>query len=334
MKLSLIICTYRRPQSVCRLLSSLSEQTVVPDEVIIVDSSPDDLTEQAVKSLRLELLLKYFRVSSEYRGLTKQRNYAIEKIDPRTEIVAFLDDDVVPEPDYFEKILETYQKKPDAIGVGGIDVSNNRWVPAEKGKEYPSSKFFILDGWVYKEPARNRLRKMLGLMADLPPGKIPIFGHGRSSFPPNGRIYEVDHFMGGIASYRKQLFSKIKFSSYFEGYGLYEDFDFCVRASRFGKLYVNTSAKVWHFHDPSSRPRPFKYGTMVVRNGWYVWRQKYPNPPVHAVIKWHLITLLLAFIRIGNTITGPDRWQAWWDGLGRLAAWISLLMFPPRVERD
>ena len=40
--LSLVICTYRRPNVVRRLLSALNEQSALPNEVLIIDASPDD----------------------------------------------------------------------------------------------------------------------------------------------------------------------------------------------------------------------------------------------------------------------------------------------------
>jgi GT2 family glycosyltransferase len=89
----------------------------------------------------------------------------------------------------------------------------------------------------------------------------------------------------------------MRFSTYFEGYGLYEDADFTLRLSKIGKLYVNTNAQLGHFHDASGRPNKFLYGKMVVRNGWFVWRVKYPNPSFMARIKWNAIVLLLTFIR-------------------------------------
>ena len=166
-------------------------------------------------------------------------------------------------------------------------------------------------------------------MTDLQPGLIPEFSHGRSALPPDGNIYLVEHFMGGISSYRKELFSQMKFSNYFVGYSLYEDFDFCVRALKYGKLYVNTNAKVWHYHDASGRPDFFRYGKMVVRNGWYVWRVRFPDPSLKARLKWHATTLVLAHIRLANTITGPDRKNALMDYFGRMTAWVGLCGKPP-----
>jgi GT2 family glycosyltransferase len=139
--------------------------------------------------------------------------------------------------------------------------------------------------------------------------------------------------MGGIATYRKDLFSHISFSSYFEGYGLYEDFDFCVRSLPFGKLYVNTNAKVWHYHEPSGRPNQFKYGKMVLRNGWYVWSQRFPKNTLIACFKWHATAFLLTQIRFLNIIKGPDRFGAFKEYLGRIVGWFSLWLNIPRMKK-
>jgi hypothetical protein len=58
-------------------------------------------------------------------------------------------------------------------------------------------------------------------------------------------------------------------STYFEGYGLYEDADFllCELPKR-GKLYLIRPAKLNHYHDASGRPNQYNYGKMVVRNGF------------------------------------------------------------------
>ncbi len=332
MKLSLVICTRQRPVAVCTLLRSIADQTYKPDEIIIIDGSEDNATEQALADKNYSLPVKYERVEDQYRGLTRQRNYGLRLLSEDIQVVAFLDDDVILEPDYFEKLFETYKIHPDAIGVGGIDLKENGYFKKKEGVSYDNFKFYELDGWIRKESSRNKARKILGLISDLNPGLIPDFSHGRSVLPPNGKIYEAEHFMGGIASYRREIFDHIKFSTFFDGYSLYEDFDFCVRALKYGKLYVNTNAKVWHYHEPSGRPDFYKYGKMVVRNGWYVWRVIYPSPSLKAKLKWHAITLLLANIRLVNSITGPDRKNAFMDYLGRMIAWAEVCLKPPVIE--
>jgi len=136
--------------------------------------------------------------------------------------------------------------------------------------------------------------------------------------------------MGGVSSFRKKVLQENKFSEYFEGYGLYEDADFTLRISQKGMLYVNTAAQVQHFHEASGRPDMFKYGKMVVRNGWYIWRIRHPKPSVKAVFKWHATSFLLTLIRFGNAVTGNDKKQAFMEALGRTVGWWSLLFNKPK----
>jgi len=96
--------------------------------------------------------------------------------------------------------------------------------------------------------------------------------------------------------------------------------------SKTGKLYVNTNDQLGHFHDDSGRPDKFAYGKMVVRNGWYVWKVKFPKPSLKARIKWNAIVLLLSFVLLKNVFTGPKRRESFEEFLGRLAGWFSLLI--------
>lgn len=329
MRTALIICTYKRPSSLQNLLQSIEVQSLCPDEVLVIDGSNDLATERLIKSINHSYPLSYYRVSDEMRGLTRQRNYGIAKMNGLAEIVFFLDDDLILEPNYFAEVLKTYKKFPDALGVGGIDLEENRYTPKKVGRIYHPFWFYELDGWVVSEPARYRLRKILGLMPDSRPGIIPPYSNGRSSFPPNGRTYPVEHFMGGIASFRKSVFSEIQFSTYFEGYGLYEDFDFTVRASRLGKLYVNTNARVRHLHEAAGRPNPFRYGWMVVRNGWYVWRVRFPSPTFQARVRWHLVIWLMILSKFFNVLRGPGRRGALLETIGRVVSWVVLCFDKP-----
>jgi GT2 family glycosyltransferase len=158
-----------------------------------------------------------------------------------------------------------------------------------------------------------------------------LYSHGRSVgfIPPSGKIYEVEMIMGGVSSFRKKVFETVQFSAYFEGYGLYEDADFTLRVAKIGKLYLNTAAKLNHYHDVSGRPNQYQYGKMVVRNGWYVWRVKNPNPKFRNKFKWHSITLLLTIIRFSNIFPTSKRKEAFTEALGRTMGWVSLWVNKP-----
>lgn len=329
MVFTLIICTYKRSQPLLKLLLSVKHQTLYPNEILIVDGSLDDFTKEMLTQNSFQNL-KYFKVDENDRGLTKQRNYGIARVQEASEVVCFLDDDTVLEPTYFEEIIKTYSLFPEALGVGGYITNETNWTKTTSDYQAKVNEFYY-DGWKRKEGSRFVWRKKLGLDSNRPPGCLPEFSHGRSIgfLPPSGKIYEVEQLMGGVSSFRKSVFKEFQFSTYFEGYGLYEDADFTLRLSKVGKLYINTNAQLGHYHDASGRPNKYDYGKMVVRNGYYVWRVKYPNPSFKAKIKWHLITILLTAIRFTNVATTSKREEALTETLGRISGWFTLFFNPP-----
>jgi GT2 family glycosyltransferase len=330
--LSLIVCTYKRPQAVSLLLDGVRAQHRIPDQVLIVDGSPDERTRDLVHA-RIPSWqggeLAYVQVPPEQRGLTRQRNVGIAHT--HGSVVAFLDDDTVPEAGYFEELLRCLDRHPEAAGVGGYIADEANW---RRGAEPGAGSLdtFRWNEWVRREDVRWRLRRMFGLVSPAPPGWIPPSGHGRpvSFLPPDGADHQVEFVMGGASIWRRATLERHRFSERFDGYGLYEDLDFCIRVSREAPLFLCTLAQLHHYHDPASRPDPFHYGTMVVRNGWYVWRQRWPAPPVADRAKWWATTVLLAACRAADTLRGPHRGEALKEASGRFAAMLAVSMSAER----
>lgn len=330
MKFTLIICTYMRPEPLLKLLHSVQNQSIYPDDILVIDGSTNKETELILQENQFDNLI-YFLVSDNNRGLTKQRNFGITKVSEFSEIVCFLDDDTVLETDYFEQIIKTFKIKDDAIGAGGVAINEYKWKLQNPTISYNKNRYYCFENHVYKEGLRNVIRNYLGLASNLLPGKMPDFSHGRTSgFPITGKTYEVDLLIGMSMAFRKSVFENIQFSKFFEGYGLYEDADFSLRALKFGKNYYNTNAQLSHFHAESGRPNQYHYGKMVVRNGWYVWRVKNPKPVLRDKYKWYTITILLTIIRFSNIFTGVDKKKAFTEAIGRTIGILSLFFSKPK----
>lgn len=332
MNFTLVVCTYMRPKPLTDLLESVNNQTRYPNEILIVDGSTNEETKALFSSNPIKNLT-YYLVDANHRGLTKQRNFGIEKVAKSSEVVCFLDDDTYLAPDYFEQLMQTYSDYPEALGVGGYISNESQWQPVSH--DYvPSFREFYYDGYKIQDSSRFILRKRLGLDSNLPPGFSPRYSHGRSIgfLPPSGKTYKVEQLMGGVASYKMEVFANFKFSTFFEGYGLYEDADFSLRVSQTGPLYINTAAQLAHYHDYSGRPNAFLYGKMVVRNGWYVWRVRWNSPTWNDRLKWNSITILLTLIRFSNTFTTPHRKKAFLEACGRTFSWFVLLLKKPKIE--
>mgnify|MGYP000889741153 CR=1 FL=1 len=59
MNFSLVICTYMRPQPLLRLLNSVKNQTLCPNEILIIDGSINNETEQVIPKLLEDDLLNF-----------------------------------------------------------------------------------------------------------------------------------------------------------------------------------------------------------------------------------------------------------------------------------
>ena len=164
---SLIVCTYSRPESVIQLLESVAQQSLYPNEILIIDASEDDRTASKLSATNYKSLT-YFKVDDENKGLTRQRNFGIKKANQTFDIICFLDDDIVLQKDYFEKLNHDKQRS-DAVAVGGAIIDEGAWnkINEEYKVNYDE---FVKDGYVRKLGSRNVLRKRLGLLSNVPPG--------------------------------------------------------------------------------------------------------------------------------------------------------------------
>ena len=86
------------------------------------------------------------------------------------------------------------------------------------------------------------------------------------------------------------------------------------------------------YHVESGRPDLYKYGQMVIRNGWYVWKVKFPNPSLKNKLKWHTTAGILTFIRLSNAVTSSKKKEAFLEAIGRMSGWFSLIFNPPKLK--
>src|SRR5690606_24018336 len=113
LSLAVIIPTYGRKEVLERLLRWLGHQTRLPHEVII--SAPDETHVPDVET-RFPVRRLYGPPS-----LTAQRNRALDYALGRFDIIAFLDDDLIPATDYMERVARALEDNPDwAVVMGGI----------------------------------------------------------------------------------------------------------------------------------------------------------------------------------------------------------------------
>jgi len=105
---SVVVPSFDRPERLARLLERLSRQTLRDFEVIVVEQGTGS-------TLPRELRLRH--VVTPVRGAVRARNTGIALA--RAELIAFVDDDCLPEPGWLEAIVTAFGD-PSVVGVEGV----------------------------------------------------------------------------------------------------------------------------------------------------------------------------------------------------------------------
>lgn len=244
--------TFRRPQEVAGLFENLSAQRLLPVELVLVDGSPEDETEEVVKSLAgsLPFPVRYIRHGG---GTAIQRNVGIDHA--RGRFVALVDDDIRLEPDFLSNIVEWFDR--DAEGrVGGIlgYRTNQRVDPNVQTRWLWYRRLRFFDTY---EPGRYNFASGYPININL---QEPFSG-----------VREVDFITSGCAVWRREAFDEgLRFDLFFSDYGMLEDAHMALRAGRRWKLWQCGDARCVHLHSPRGRQPRRRIGFKSVVNYYYV----------------------------------------------------------------
>lgn len=136
-KISAIVCTFRRPDYLREAVQSLCRQTLEPAdyEVLIVDNAVQLEAEKVVAEFQDgSINLRY--VTEAAVGLSRARNKGIQEA--RGRYIAYLDDDARADESWLEALVKTFEThRPVPAAIGGrvwLDWQGNKpaWVPNEQ----------------------------------------------------------------------------------------------------------------------------------------------------------------------------------------------------------
>lgn len=141
MNISVIIPVHNRPQEIAELLESLTQQTDLHFEVIIVEDGSTDQCETLAKTYQSKLNLVYSYKSNSGPG--QSRNVGCEL--SQGDYLIFLDSDCVLPPHYIQTIREALQADYcDAFG--GPDEAKDDFTPIQRAINYSMTSFFTTGG--------------------------------------------------------------------------------------------------------------------------------------------------------------------------------------------
>ncbi len=118
--ISVIIVTYNRLSALKRCLDALKDQTLAKTkyEVVIVDDGSSDGTIEYLKKLKWHGKPGVKCFFNEHKGYVDARNFGVSKA--RGKYVSFTDDDCVPEGQWLEKVIETFDTDKEIGVVGSV----------------------------------------------------------------------------------------------------------------------------------------------------------------------------------------------------------------------
>ncbi len=116
---SIIIPSYNRVDMLRDSLNSIAQQTYPKDkfEVIVVDDGSTDGTKDIVEE-KFPFTLRYFRQNNQ--GVIIARNLAARN--SSADILVFLDDDIILEPDYLTYLMREHAASQNGIVVGTVNI--------------------------------------------------------------------------------------------------------------------------------------------------------------------------------------------------------------------
>jgi glycosyltransferase involved in cell wall biosynthesis len=154
--ISIVVCAYTEARwaSLVEGIQAVMAQTVAPDEVIVVCDHNQGLYDRAKDEFTEARVL----LNCSARGLSAARNCGVAAASG--EIVAFLDDDAIPNPDWLEHLVAPLEDVA-VVGTGGVALP--RWSGVERPGWFPEEFLWVV-GCSYRglPQAMGQVRNPIG----------------------------------------------------------------------------------------------------------------------------------------------------------------------------
>jgi len=259
MKVSVIVATKNRPKELATLLlPTLLSQTRPADQLIFVDQSSDEATKNVVEAFaarvdsqkipKTEFLYLY---ETNHIGAASARNSGIEKASG--DVLLFLDDDVVLEPDFMQELLAIYERFPETGGVSGVITNYGR----------PSLPARIMTRLFWVGPFHDE--------------RQPIYWNAdqlRDHEP-----FRVRRFGAGLMSVKRAVLDCDRFDNHYRGAGA-EDVELSWRLSERGPLLMTPKARLEHVRTVTGRPKEHWLGSDALQTHYLygrIWNRGFTN---------------------------------------------------------
>jgi len=195
LSVAVVIASLGRPDLLNCMIGRMAAQTVPPKLLLFSTVSPQDLPEDFVETDHVKAIYGL-------KGLTRQRNAALDHIGETCDIVLFYDDDFVPSLRAVENVARFFAAHPEVVGATG---------------------HVLADGIKTRGIEREEARQI-------------VAAHDAKGAHPNEIIRECDGLYGCNMAYRTAAIRDIRFDERLRLYGWQEDVDFAGALKCRGKI--------------------------------------------------------------------------------------------------
>jgi glycosyltransferase involved in cell wall biosynthesis len=180
-----------RWESLCATIEGLRRQSRQPDEILLVaDSNPELFG--ALESLGVGRVLLH----EGARGCAGARNLGLQAANG--DLVAFLDDDAVPETDWLEQLVAPLETRPTVVATGGWVLPGGGnvapWYPKELYWVFGCSWAGLEDRQTLRNPIGASMAWRRGVLSDVGGFNVAIGHVGNRS----GAIGGCEETLAGI----------------------------------------------------------------------------------------------------------------------------------------
>ena len=250
---SAIIPTRNRPESLQHTLESLSQQTILPAELIIIDGSTDQASRIVVETWASSVATGCgvtWQPAKEL-GAAVQRNQGIAMA--TQPFIWFFDDDIVFEPQCVCRLWNALQSD---VRIGGVNamIVNQRY-------QSPGLVSRVLFTLLHGRREKSFAGKVIGPAVNLLP-------EDREDLP---EIVPVEWLNTTCTMYRHEALPTPPFDTVFTGYSMMEDLALSLRVGRKWRLANARTARI--FHDSQTgiyKSDARAMATMALVNRYYV----------------------------------------------------------------
>ena len=243
--LAYVVPTKDRRDDLTKLLASISQQTIQPNQIVIVDAS--DLPVRDLADQFSALPITYVREFPP--SLSRQRNAGMAALNENIKVAGYIDDDIELAADATERMIAFWTAAPPQVGGAAFTIAN--------------------------QPLRHRV---LGILSEIfminsrRSGAVLRSGFS-SSITPQPANVRTEWLYGGATLWRREVIASYKYDEWYLGHGYLEDLDFSFRVSRNYELWLVANARLWHWPHPIRVDRNVDLGRQQMVNRIYFVRK-------------------------------------------------------------